>query len=58
MIKITYQDLVARYGNTQAFDLLLTVERLAKIRYDICVSDEETRFQKALAVLGEINFAA
>lgn len=56
--RITYQDLVRRYGQPMAFDLLLSVEKLAKIRDDISAADEETRFQKALNALDNIDFAA
>jgi hypothetical protein len=58
MHTVTYKDMVARYGDTQAFDLLLTVEKLAKIKSDLHMLDEETRFQRALDALDEINFAA
>lgn len=44
-----YQDLVKRYGPDMAYDLLLIVEKIAKIS---CVADvmlsEEERLQKAL----------
>ena len=55
---ITYNDLVTRYGNPQAFDLLLAVEKLARIRHDINLLDEETRFQRALEALNQVDFAA
>ena len=58
MEPITYQDLVVRYGNAAAFDLLLSVERLAKINSDIINLEEEERFQKALQALNDMNFAA
>jgi hypothetical protein len=58
MEKITYQELVDRYGSTRAFDLLLTVEKLAKIKYDINVLDEAIRFERALEALNVNNFAA
>jgi hypothetical protein len=58
MEKITYNDLVERYGRVMAFDLLLLVERLAKIRDDIATFDEETRFQRAVEALNEVDFAA
>lgn len=58
MEKITYQDLIARYGSTRAFDLLLTVEKLAKIKNDIDTFDEGARFERALEALNDHNFAA
>lgn len=57
METVTYKNIVARYGNASAYDLLLTVEKLAKINSDNIALDEETRFQKALKVLDKINFA-
>jgi len=58
MDNVTYTDMVKRYGNVAAFDLLLSVERLAKIKNEIVLSDEETRFQQALEALSQIDFAA
>ena len=58
MSNVTYNDMIKRYGNAQAFDLLLTVERLAKIKDEISLADEETRFQRALLALDNIDFAA
>ncbi|MDX2027202.1 MAG: hypothetical protein SFW62_01050 [Alphaproteobacteria bacterium] len=54
---MTYQDLVARYGNSLAFDLLLTIEKLARVKLDIHQHDEDVRLQKALDALNRINFA-
>ena len=58
MERITYQDLVARYGNTAAFDLLLKIERLAQINSEIIRFEEDERLQRALDALNAINFAA
>lgn len=55
---ITYADLVDRYGKDLAFDWLLSIEKLAKIKADINLIDEDTRFQRALDALDKINFAA
>lgn len=55
---VTYNDMAARYGKHPAFKLLLTIERLAQIRDEITSIDLETRFQKALQALSDINFAA
>jgi hypothetical protein len=56
--RITYHDLVERYGNTAAYDLLLSFEKLAKINSEIISLEEEERFQKALEALNAVNFAA
>jgi hypothetical protein len=58
MDRITYQDLIVRFGRPMAFDLLLKIERLARIRDDISRFDEEARLQKALAALDETVEAA
>ena len=58
MENIKYSDMVKRHGEVMAFDLLLSVEKLAKIKDDINLADEETRFQRALDALNQINFAA
>ncbi len=55
---ITYADLVKRYGESRAFDLLLTVERLAKIKNNIVHLDEETRLQKAFDAMNKTDCAA
>jgi hypothetical protein len=57
MMLISYDDLVKRHGTAMAYDLLLTVERLAKIQDEIHLADEETRFHRALEVLNETDFA-
>jgi len=56
--RITYHDLVERYGTIMAYDLLLSFEKLAKINSEIINLEEEERFQKALDALNAINFAA
>jgi hypothetical protein len=59
MERLTYKDLVARYGAVMASDLLLTIEKTAHIRRsEDYLADEETRLQKALEALDRINFAA
>lgn len=55
---VSYTDMVNRYGNAAAFDLLLSVEKLAKIEDGLALADEETRFQRALEVLSQTNVAA
>ena len=48
---LTYNDLVTRYGEPTAFDLLLTIEKLAKVRNNIIEMGEDARLQHALAQL-------
>ncbi|MBI1207278.1 MAG: hypothetical protein GC191_08315 [Azospirillum sp.] len=59
---MTYADLAARYGEPQAFDLLLTIERLAHVRdtigNNILPLDEEARLRRALAALNQTDMAA
>ena len=55
---LTYNDLVTRYGQDRAFDLLLTIEKMAKVRDNIVAMDEEARLQRALAELDKANVAA
>lgn len=50
---LTYNDLVARYGKDLAFDLLLSIEKVAKTRDDTVTLSEDARLQKALAALDE-----
>lgn len=52
---VTYKGIVARYGDAQAFDLLVIVEKLAKIQDNIHALDEETRFQRALEALDNMS---
>ncbi len=48
---VTYTELVARFGHTQAHDLLLTLEKTAKIQSHTDYQDEQTRLQRAMAAL-------
>lgn len=57
MDRVTYQDLVARFGNTMAFDLLITIEKLARAKDTLYPLDEEARLQKALEALNGIDFS-
>jgi hypothetical protein len=57
MFLVTYSDMVEQHGAAMAYDLLLTIETLAKIKDQINLADEETRFQRALSVIEQINFA-
>lgn len=44
-----YDDLVCRYGREMAFDILLTVEKLAEIQGNLETIDEPARFDRAIA---------
>ena len=56
MKNVTYHDLVVRYGSPAAYDLLLSVEKLAQIKDEISHCDEEMRFRRALDALSDIDF--
>lgn len=58
MQHVTFSELAMRFGKRPAFNMLRTLERLAQIRDEIASLDMETRFQKALQALSEIDFAA
>lgn len=47
---LRYADLAARYGELMAYDLLLIIERMARIKGDI-EADEEVRISSALNAL-------
>ena len=55
---IRYTDLEDRYGKTMAYDILLTIEKLAKIQDEIAkaVSSHDERLQRAMGRLETINF--
>lgn len=55
---LTYRELVTRYGMDMAFDLLLVIEKMAKIKNSIQETDEEARLQRALQALDQANDAA
>lgn len=57
MDRVTYQDLIARFGNNMAFDLLITIEKLANARSTLYPLDENTRLQRALEALNGIDFS-
>jgi hypothetical protein len=55
---LRFADLEKRYGKTMAYDLLLTIEKLAKIQDEIAkaVSSHDERLQRAMGRLEAINF--
>jgi hypothetical protein len=61
MLRVTYKDLVLRFGDNAAYTTMRTVEQLARLsnKNEIVVSlDREKRFQRALEALNTINFAS
>jgi hypothetical protein len=58
MYQVTYTNMVQRHGRVKAFDLLRSMETLAKVDDKINLATEETRFQRALEALNNIDFAA
>jgi len=51
---LTYKDLVTRYGEAMAFDLLVIIEKMANARDGLIEMDEETRLEKALVKLDKV----
>jgi hypothetical protein len=58
MSNITYKELVTRFGEITAFDLLLTLERSVKPETNVIYIDEEMRLQRALKLMSDRNQAA
>ena len=57
---LRYVDLEQRYGESMAYDLLLTIEKLTRIKDDMAdaLTDNEVRLQRAMDRLETINFSA
>ncbi|MEJ0063309.1 MAG: hypothetical protein WDO70_08940 [Alphaproteobacteria bacterium] len=55
--RLTYNDLVARYGKDMAYGLLLTIEKMSKIKNDIATLDEDARLEQALHALNDTNIS-
>jgi hypothetical protein len=57
---LTYNDLEVRYGVPMAYDILLTIEKLAKIQDELAKAeaDNDQRLQRALGRLDGIDFSA
>ncbi len=55
---VTYKDIVALHGSRPAFNMLLTLERLARIGDEMASIDLDARFDKALHALSDTDFAS
>jgi phage gp36-like protein len=55
MIYVTYDDLVSRYGQDNALQILKTIERLAEINNELEFMDRESRLQNALDALNDTS---
>ena len=53
--RITYNDMEMRFGKKPARDLLLCLERMARIQSDILHIDADRRLEKALSALNALN---
>ncbi|MBI1274246.1 MAG: hypothetical protein GC131_09225 [Alphaproteobacteria bacterium] len=56
---MTYPDLIKKFGAMMAYDIMLSVEKMAGLQLDRARQDrtEEWRFQSALERLDEIDAA-
>lgn len=52
---VTYSELAARFGEDTAFQLMRTIEKLGTIKDNIVHMNQNTRFQRALDALNEVN---
>lgn len=57
MDRITYNDMVQRFGKNRARDLLICMERLGIIRAEIIDMDFDKRLEKALLALNDNSVA-
>lgn len=59
-VALRYADLVERYGENTAFDLLLTIEKLAKVQEEMAMAmaTHDERLRRAMGRLEAINFSA
>jgi cell fate (sporulation/competence/biofilm development) regulator YlbF (YheA/YmcA/DUF963 family) len=58
MIHVTYKDLVMRFGDSTAQQLMRTVERLAQLQNNVVTPiDREERFRQALEALNHVHCA-
>lgn len=57
---LRYADLVKRYGEFEAFRILETIEKLAKIQEEMAkaIASYDDRLQRAMGRLESINFSA
>lgn len=57
-VPLRYEDLESRYGAHDAYNILLTIEKLARIQDEIAkaVASHDERLQRAMGRLESVNF--